>query len=112
MTVFLHPLYSPDPASSDFFIFLKHRLLLKVVTAMTSAQFKRNCRLNLLTSEDIIKIFQQWDSYWACCTKLQGTALRETKWDSKEMVLSLRKRVPSRNYLITHLIIAKTLKKE
>jgi len=41
---------------------------------------------------------------------LQGAALSETKWNSKEMVLSLRKRVPSRNYVITHHIIAKTLK--
>jgi hypothetical protein len=49
MTVFLHPLCSPYPASCDIFIFLKLRLPLKVGTAMTSAQFKRNCRLNLQT---------------------------------------------------------------
>ena len=50
MSVFLHPMYSPDPASCDLFIFLKLRLPLKVGTAVTSAQFKRNCRLNLQTS--------------------------------------------------------------
>jgi len=49
MTVFLHLLYFPDPASCDFFVFLKLRLPLRVGTAMTSAQFKRNCRLNLQT---------------------------------------------------------------
>jgi hypothetical protein len=39
-------------------------------------------------------------------------ALRETKWNNTEMVLCLRKRVLSRNTLITHHIVAKTLKKE
>jgi len=65
MTVFLHPLYSPDPTFCDFFIFLKLMLPLKVGAAMTSAQFKRNCRLNLQTSRGYYQmIFQQWDSSW------------------------------------------------
>ena len=46
-------LYTPQiqhPTPSLFF--LKLRLPLKVRTAMTSAQFKRNCRLNLRTSRE------------------------------------------------------------
>jgi hypothetical protein len=68
MAVIPHPLYSPDLALCDFFLFPEMKLKLKgrrFTTIEIQAESQRV--LDTLTEEDFQEAFQKWRRWWDWC---------------------------------------------
>ena len=74
MTTVPHPAYSPDVASSDFYVFPKMKLRLKGrhFLSIEEIQAKSQWVLNMLTPADFNECFQKWQNYWDRCIQAQG----------------------------------------
>jgi hypothetical protein len=66
MVVIPHPLYSPDLAPCDFFLFPKMKLKLKGCQFDTIEEIlaKSQTVLDTLTETDFQEVFQQWRRQW------------------------------------------------
>ena len=74
IAVIPHPLYSPDLAPCDFFLFPKMKLKLKGrrFDTITEIQAKTQKVLNTLTEKDFQEAFQKWRRWWDRCLHSGG----------------------------------------
>jgi hypothetical protein len=74
MAVIPHPLYSPDFAPCDFFLFPKMKLKLQGHRFDTSEEIQAESQrvLDTLTEKDFQKMFQKWRSWWDRCLHAGG----------------------------------------
>jgi histone-lysine N-methyltransferase SETMAR len=74
MAVVPHPLYSADLAPSDFFLFLKMKIKLKMrrFDAVEEIQAETQMVLNTLTKKHFQDAFQKWQKHWNQCVWSKG----------------------------------------
>jgi hypothetical protein len=74
MAVIPHPLYSPDLATCDFFLFSKIKLRLKGRRFDTSEEIHAESQrvLDTVTEKDFQKAFQKWTRWWDLCLHAGG----------------------------------------
>ena len=74
IAVIPHPLYSPDLAPCDFFLFSKMKLKLKGrrFDTITEIQAETQKVLNTLTEKDFQEAFQKWRRWWDRCLHSGG----------------------------------------
>jgi len=77
MAVIPHPLYSPDLAPCDFFLFAKMKLKLKGhrFDANEEIQAKLERVLDTLIEKDFQEAFQKWKRRWDRCLHVGGNYL-------------------------------------
>ena len=75
------PLYSPDIAPCDFFLFPRRKKILKGHQFEATEDVKRNSTKTLLDipKEEFAKCFQQWQKRWAKCLAAEGNYV-EDNW--------------------------------
>jgi hypothetical protein len=66
-----HPLYSPDLAPCNFFLFPKMKLKLKGRQFDTIEEIQAESHSNTLTEKDFQEAFQKW-SWWYQCLHAGG----------------------------------------
>jgi hypothetical protein len=78
MAVIPHPLYSPDLAPCDFFLFPKMKLKLKGrrLDTIEEIQTKSQRVLDTLTEKDFQEAFQKWRRRWDQCLHAGGELLQ------------------------------------
>jgi len=74
MAVIPHPLYSPDLALCDFFLFPKMKLKLKgrQFDTIEEIQAKSQRVLDTLIEKDFQEAFQKWRRRWDRCLHVGG----------------------------------------
>jgi hypothetical protein len=74
MTVVQHPLYSPDLAPCDFFLFPKLKMKLKGRRFQTVEKIhaESQATLNMLRENDIQECFKNWQHCWDHCQASGG----------------------------------------
>ncbi|PNF29962.1 hypothetical protein B7P43_G07282, partial [Cryptotermes secundus] len=74
MAVVPHPVYLPDLAPCDFFLFPKMKIKLKGqrVDTVEEIQAETQAVLNTLTKKDFQDVFQKWQKRWDRCMRSQG----------------------------------------
>jgi hypothetical protein len=74
MTVVPHPPYSPDLASSDFFLFPKLKMKLKGrrFQKIEEIQAESQAALNMLGVNDFHECFKNWQRRWDRCQASEG----------------------------------------
>jgi histone-lysine N-methyltransferase SETMAR len=72
--VITQPLYSPDLAPSDFWLFLTLKMGLKGTHFATMEDIKSNATAELrkIRKEAFHRCFQQWQNRWSKCVCAQG----------------------------------------
>jgi len=73
------PLYSPDLAPCDFFLFPRLKKVLKGHRLEATEDIKRNSTKTLLDipKEEFAKCFQQWQQRWAKCVAAEGNYVED-----------------------------------
>jgi len=72
-TVVPHRLYSPDLATSDFFLFPKLKIKLKRRRfQMEEIQAESQAILNMLWENDFQECLKNWQRHWDCCQASEG----------------------------------------
>ena len=74
MTVVPHPPYSPDLATSDFFLFPKLKIKLKWRRFQTLEEIQAESQavLNTLRGKDFQECFKNWQRRWDRCQASEG----------------------------------------
>jgi hypothetical protein len=72
-SVVLHPLYSPDLAPADFFLFPKLKTTLKGhFQTIEEMQVNVTIELRTITGSAFQEAFQQWKKHWEQCIARRG----------------------------------------
>jgi len=74
MTVIPHPPYSPDLAPCDFFLFPRMKCQIKGKCFADISEVKKKTLevLNIISTEEFQKCFQQWEKRCYKCIKSKG----------------------------------------